>query len=101
MTLPEITLALFTISNTLRVVAYLPQIAKAAADRNGVAAISFATWGLFLLSHMSTAAYALVNTQDYAMATMFLGNAAGCSAILLVGAWKRFQHRNLLREQTA
>src|SRR5258705_207968 len=50
----DATLAIFTLSNTLRVLAYLPQIAKAAADRNGVVAVSFATWGLFLLANMSS-----------------------------------------------
>jgi hypothetical protein len=32
------------------------------------------------------------------MAAMFLGNAAGCTAILLIGAWKRTQHRSSLAE---
>jgi hypothetical protein len=28
------------------------------------------------------------------MAAMFLANAVGCSAILLIGAWKRSRNRN-------
>jgi hypothetical protein len=32
------------------------------------------------------------------MAAMFLGNAAGCSIILVIGAWKRLQHRNRFSE---
>jgi hypothetical protein len=27
------------------------------------------------------------------MASVFIGNAVGCSAILLIAAWKRSQHR--------
>src|SRR6266850_2068487 len=101
MTLPDITLAIFTLSNTLRVLTYLPQIAKAAADRNGVVAVSFATWGLFLLANMSSVAYAVVNKQDWMMATVFLGNTLGCAMILLIGGWKRSQYRNRFLNQSA
>lgn len=94
MTLAEITLAAFTVCNSLRVVAYLPQIARAARDRSGAEAISFGTWGLFLISHASATAYALVNKQDWTMAGIFLANAAGCGAILLIAAWKRARHRD-------
>ena len=96
MTPADITLAIFTVCNSLRVLAYAPQIVKAAADRGGVEAISFMTWGLFLLSNVSGVAYALVNMVDWTMATMFVGNAAGCSIILGIGGWKRLQHRNRL-----
>jgi hypothetical protein len=93
MTIADITLAAFTLCNSLRVVAYLPQIARAARDRSGAEAISFGTWGLFLVSHTSAMAYALVNQQDWTMASVFLGNAAGCGAILLIAAWKRSRYR--------
>ena len=93
MTIADITLAAFTLCNSFRVVAYLPQIARAARDRSGAEAISFGTWGLFLVSHASAAAYALVNQQDWMMASVFLGNAAGCGAILLIAAWKRSRYR--------
>jgi hypothetical protein len=46
-------------------------------------------------------AYALVNQADWMMAAMFLANAVGCSAIILVGAWKRSQHRCRLAAQRA
>ena len=93
MTIADITLAAFTLCNSLRVVAYVPQIARAAADRSGAEAISFGTWGLFLFSHMSATAYALVNKEDWTMASIFLGNAIGCGAILLIAACKRSRYR--------
>ena len=93
-TVADFTLAMFTLCNSLRVLAYVPQIAKAAADRSGAEAISFSTWGLFLLSNTSAVAYALVNKADWTMATMFLANAVGCATILLISAWKRSQHRS-------
>jgi hypothetical protein len=93
MTIADITLTAFTLCNSLRVVAYVPQIAKAAKDRSGAEAISLGTWGLFLVSHASAAAYALVNQNDWTMAWVFLGNAVGCGAILLITVWKRSEHR--------
>jgi hypothetical protein len=94
-TVADITLAAFTLCNSLRVVAYVPQIAKAFSDRSGAQAISFGTWGLFLVSHASAMAYAFVNKADGTMAFMFLLNAIGCCAILLIAAWRRAQHRGL------
>ena len=99
MTPADLTLLVFTFCNSLRVLAYVPQIRRAARDRSGAEAISFLTWGLFLFSNVSAVAYALVNTQDWTMAAVFAGNGVGCGAILLIGAWKRSQHRGRLLRQ--
>ena len=56
------------------------------------------TWGLFFISHASAMAYALVNNEDWIMAFMFLANAIGCGAVLLITAWKRSQHRSRTRQ---
>ena|SRR3990172_9126636 len=93
MTAADITLIAFTLCNSFRLLAYVPQIAKAARDPAGAQAVSFTTWGLFLFANVSAVAYALVNQEDWTMAAMFLGNAAGCAAILMIGAWKRSQWR--------
>jgi hypothetical protein len=100
-TLAEFTLTAFTLCNTFRVLAYVPQIARTATDRNGAEAVSLATWSLFLLSNISAVAYALVNQQDHVMAAVFFGNAVGCAIIILIGAWKRSRHRNRLIEKPA
>lgn len=93
MTVADVTLAVFTFFNTLRFLAYVPQIAKAMKDRSGAEAISFGTWGLFLVSHLSAMAYAIVNQADWTMATLFLSNALGCGLIVLIAGVKRTQHR--------
>ena len=93
LTIADFTLAVFTLCNSIRALAYVPQIIKATRDRTGAQAISFGTWGLFLISHTSAMAYALVNKEDWALAAMFLGNALGCSAIIAIAMWKRSQHR--------
>jgi uncharacterized protein with PQ loop repeat len=97
MPLEEITLALFTACNSIRVVAYLPQIHKAATDRNGASSISFMTWMLFLIAHLSTVAYALINRSDWGLAACFAGNSICCVAILAVAYWKRREHARRLR----
>jgi hypothetical protein len=94
MTSAEVTLAVFTFFNSLRFLAYVPQIAKAARDQSGAEAISFGTWGLFLASHASAMAYAIENQGDWKMASLFLSNALGCAAILAIAAWKRSRHRS-------
>lgn len=88
MPLEEITFALFAACNSLRVLAYVPQIHKAAADQNGASAISRTTWSLFLLAHASTIAYALVNRSDLWLAFCFAGNALCCAVILAIAWWK-------------
>jgi hypothetical protein len=80
MSLEEITLALFAAFNSIRVVAYVPQIFKAANDKNGASSISFMTCFLFLLAHLSTVAYALINRSDWGLAACFAVNAVCCLA---------------------
>ena len=93
MTNADLTLAVFTFFNSLRFLAYVPQIAKAVKDQSGAEAISFGTWALFLVSHVSAMAYAIENQRDWTMASLFLSNALGCGIILMIAAWKRSRHR--------
>jgi uncharacterized protein with PQ loop repeat len=92
MPVEEITLALFAACNSVRVVAYIPQILKAAADKNGASSVSCTTWTLFLIAHVSTVAYALINRSDWGLAACFAGNAICCAVILAVAYWKRRDH---------
>lgn len=91
MLLEDLTLALFTVGNGLRVLAFVPQIRKAATDPNGASAISPASWNLFLVANVSTVLYAIVNRGDWMLATCFMLNSACCIAILVLA------HRNRRR----
>lgn len=95
--LPLAVVSLFSVANSIRIFAYIPQIYKAATDKNGASAISYTTWSVFFLSHLTTVAYALVQLADLVMALIFLGNALACFVILLVTACKR----NCYRKQAA
>ena len=96
MPLEDITLALFAACNSVRVVAYVPQILKAATDKNGASSISLMTWSLFLLAHLSTVAYAIINRSDWGLAACFAINAVCCVAILAIAYWKRRSHAKWL-----
>lgn len=92
MPLAEITLALFAFCNSIRIVAYIPQIVRLVTDTTGASSISFLTWGLFLTANMSTVAYALVNRSDWTLAAYFSVYAACCATILALAYWKRRSH---------
>ena len=100
MTLADITLLTFTVCNSLRVLAYVPQIWKAATDKDGAKAISFSTWSLFLVSHLTTALYAIVNRNDLSLAGIFLVNAVGCAAILAAAGFRRRHYNRRQRAHT-
>jgi hypothetical protein len=88
-----IAMGMFTACNTVRVFAYVPQILRIGRDPHGALAISYCTWGLFTISHLSTVAYALVAVQDWKMALVFLANTACCVAILGLTFFKRVRYR--------
>ncbi|WP_201863603.1 hypothetical protein [Microvirga soli] len=93
----EAALVVFTVCNTARVFAYLPQIVKISRDTQGAVAISYATWTLFGVSHLSTVAYAILVVDDWRMAAVFVANTLCCVVIVSLTAWKRAmfgQHRH-------
>ena len=93
----DIALGVFTVCNTARVFAYLPQIVKIGRDTQGAAAISYATWTLFGVSHLSTVAYGILVVEDWRMAAVFSANTLCCVVIVGLTAWKRSafdRHRN-------
>ena len=82
-------LIVFTACNTARVFAYLPQIVRISRDSQGATAISYATWTLFGVSHLSTVAYAILVVDDWRMAAVFAANTMCCAVIVSLTAWKR------------
>jgi uncharacterized protein with PQ loop repeat len=93
----DVALGMFTVCNTARVLAYLPQIVKISRDTQGASAISHATWALFGLSHLSTVAYAILVADDWRMAAVFAANTLCCLLILGLTAWKRAAFKASLR----
>jgi hypothetical protein len=91
MYLPDITLALFSVFNILRLGSYLPQILRVATDTEGAKAISYSTWGVWIGANGSTAAYAIVNITDWTLFAVSSVNTLGCAAVVALTMWKRRQ----------
>jgi hypothetical protein len=89
MTVEEVTLALFTVCNSVRIFGYLPQLVCSSRDVSGGSSTSVTTWAVFFAANASTAAYALVHTRDPLMALMFSLNALCCVLITIVTLCKR------------
>ena len=89
MDLAQLTLLAFTGFSLLRVVSYVPQIAKVAADRNGATAISYSTWSLWTGANIATAMYAAVNLQDLYLAVVSGIYAVCCAIVIALTAIKR------------
>jgi uncharacterized protein with PQ loop repeat len=89
MTAPEFILIVFTVTNSVRVLAYLPQITKIVRDDGGAVAVSSATWLLFGVSHLSTVAYAAVVLNDFYMSVLFGANLFCCLTIIALTIYKR------------
>lgn len=90
----DLTLVVFNLGNAVRALAYIPQICRAATDRNGGSGISYASWAMFLVAHLSTVAYAIVNASDWTLAAWFTLNAFCCAVIIIAAEWNR--HRRAL-----
>jgi hypothetical protein len=89
MTLEGITLALFTLCNTFRLLGYLPQLLRSTRDQSGGSSTSVTTWAMFSTANASTAAYAVVHSQDALMALLFSLNTLCCMLITSITLWKR------------
>jgi hypothetical protein len=85
-------MTVFAACNGVRILAYIPQMQKAAFDQNGASAISMTTSALFLVANLSTVAYALINRDDWRLALCFAGNALCCIGILAIASYKRREH---------
>ena len=88
-------MTIFAACNSVRIIAYVPQIVRVGRDTNGATAISYTTWALFAVSHLSTVAYALIVVSDPRLAVVFAGNAACCVVILILTAYKRARHASI------
>lgn len=83
-----IILIAFSIANSFRLFAYVPQITVLLRQRD-TAAVSSTTWIMFFVSNATTAIYAAAVVADGTMAAVFLANTVCCGVIVLPVYWKR------------
>lgn len=81
----------YFITNTFRLLSYLPQIIQVAKQKDDVKAISLWTWGMWTLANFTTALYAgfAIEVADPLLALLNLGNAVGCLSVILIVVSKR------------
>lgn len=79
----------FLLTNSARVLAYLPQIIAIARDEGRAKAVSGSTWSLFFVANLSSALYAGLLSGDSTMMIAFSANTACCAAIVGMLCWKR------------
>jgi hypothetical protein len=89
----NLVVVVFLAVNTLRTLAYGPQIWAAVRHPEGARGISVITWSYFALSHLTGAAYSLVITHDANLVASFLGNFVACALLVGVVAWQRRTRR--------
>ena len=89
MTIADFSFWLFTVSNGLRIVSYLPQIYRVAVDPHGASAIAYSTWFLWTDASVASALYAPCNVSDPLLASINAMNALCCLAVILLTAYKR------------
>lgn len=93
MTSSELVIAVFTLFNGLRILAYIPQLRCILNDCNGATSVSCTSWGLFGVSHAVTALYSLTLSGDVWLALNFAANALCCAAIVILTANTRRRYR--------
>lgn len=84
-------IVLYFISNTLRVLSYVPQIIQVAKQKDDVKAISLITWSMWALSNLTTALYSLfvLPVADKLLAGINFANGMGCMIVILIVVSKR------------
>lgn len=67
-------IVVFSVCNSLRLFAYLPQLVVILRDNNGASGVSLTTWTLFTIANGSTTAYAFAVVVDMRMTVLFAFN---------------------------
>ena len=89
MEISHITLLVFVVFSSLRIISYFPQIYRVATDDNGASAIAYSTWSLWVGANVSTALYASVNLQDAYLASVSILYAVCCVLVIVLTIAKR------------
>lgn len=78
----------YAVTNSLRIVGYLPQIVAVLRASDRAEAVSLATWAFWTVANMTTTAYSAVILRDYLTMAVFSGNSVCCAVVVSIVAWK-------------
>jgi hypothetical protein len=84
---------MFAVFSAIRMVSYVPQIMRIARDCAGAAAISYATWSIWLGANVTMALHAAINLHDMWLAFVTASYAVCCAIVIALTAFKRMAYR--------
>ena len=79
----------YLVTNSTRVITYIPQIVAVWRCTDGARAISLLTWGSWLCSHLTAIAYGLLVVHDAFFVAISTINLVGCGTVTLIAARRR------------
>jgi uncharacterized protein with PQ loop repeat len=99
MTWIEVVTWVFVITNTGRLLAYVPQFISAWACTNGAKSVSILTWSYFTFSNLTALLYALFVLKDSKSVWVFSGNLAVTLCLCNLLICKRLMYLKGLRRE--
>jgi hypothetical protein len=88
MTTDDLPLIVFATCNTLRIVAYFPQMLRLVRCPAAAASFSHLTWALFAAANLSTAFYAGVVLGDAVLGVVNAFSALCCFTLIGLALWR-------------
>lgn len=83
---------LYLVTQSVRIVTYLPQIAAVWRCRDGAHAISLLAWYAWMASHLASIAYGVLVIHDALFVAIAAINGAGCAAVAALATHRRSRY---------
>jgi uncharacterized protein with PQ loop repeat len=83
---------LFLVTNSGRLLAYVPQMVATARCKAGARSVSIVTWAYFAFAHFSGLLYAIAVLRDTRSVWIFSGNLLVTLILVAIILWKRYSH---------
>lgn len=87
--LTDILIGAYVATNGLRVLFYLPQMARIHRDADGASAIALSTWSFWTVSNATTSLYAAAVLHDPFLACISTANTICCALVVTMVVVKR------------
>ncbi|HKA39385.1 MAG TPA: hypothetical protein VKD25_06430 [Burkholderiales bacterium] len=89
---------LYVATNSLRIIAYAPQIRAVLRAQDGAVAVSITTWALFTFANLTATLYGWLVIHDSAFCAIFTGNLMCTAAVTFIATLKRVKSRRASRD---
>ena len=86
----------YLVTNSVRILTYLPQIIAVWRCRDGARAISLLTWGSWSISNVAAVLYGMLVVHDAFFVAISTINLIGCGAVTVIAARRRISVTTLV-----